>query len=82
MTPNQFLFSSDLALFSADPLKLCTSLYYGPQQPAPAYRCLVRFPGAAVDLKQPPIILHKKLHEYIPTFTAIYNEVFAPTTSR
>jgi hypothetical protein len=75
-----YLFSlSDLAILSSNDIKICTSMYYGPLQPSPAYRCLFKLPEIIIDVKQPPIILHKKLHKYIPTFTLIYSEVFAPS---
>lgn len=76
-----FTLLSDLAVLSSENIEVCTSMYHGPHQPAPAYRCLVKFPEVKADVKQPPIVMHKRLHKYIPTFTAIYNEVFAPSKS-
>ncbi len=72
---------SDLAVFSANPLELCTSLYYSHTHQAPAYRSLFRLPRVELDIREPPIILHKKFHKYIPTFTAIFNEILAPPTN-
>ena len=73
---------SDLAVLSANPLELCISLYYGRKQLAPAYRCLILLPGVDLDMKQPPIIIHKKFYKYIPTLTGVYKEVFATSVSR
>ena len=47
------------------------------QQLAPVYRALFRVPGVEIDFKEPPVVLHKHLHTYIPSFAAIYEEVFA-----
>ena len=79
--PSYYCCYSDLAVFSANPLELCTSLYYSHAHQAPAYRSLFRLPRVELDIREPPIILHKKFHKYIPTFTAIFNEILAPPTN-
>ncbi|XP_019853101.1 PREDICTED: uncharacterized protein KIAA1109-like isoform X3 [Amphimedon queenslandica] len=69
--------NKDLGNLISEDLEFCTSICYLKEYVAPAYRCLVRFPGILLDMKQPPIVLHKKLNKYIPTFSAIYEEIFA-----
>lgn len=72
----------DLGNLTSENLEFCTSICYLKEYVAPAYRCLVRFPGILLDIKQPPIVLHKKLNKYVPTFSAIYEEVFASSPDR
>ena len=73
---------SDLAVLSAYPAEFCASLYYGRLQAAPAYRMLFRLPLVTTAVNQPPVVIHKQFFKYLPSFTVIYNEVFAPTTTR
>lgn len=73
---------SDLAVLSAYPAEFCASLYYGRHQAAPAYRMLFRLPLVTTAVNQPPVVIHKQFFKYLPSFTIIYNEVFAPTLSR
>lgn len=77
-----YTFFSDIGILTAESLEFCTSSCYMKEHLAPLYRCLVRFPEVRLDMKQPPIMLHKKLNKYIPSFTAIYEEVIAPSSQR
>ena len=69
---------SDLLLFSTQPIYgsmgvLNNSL---PRQ-LPTYRCLVKCRGIKLDVKQSPVIVHKRFQQLMPAFTDIYNDVFA-----
>ncbi len=48
--------------------------------PLPTYRCLLKATGINVDVKQPPVRIHKRFQHLMPAFHKIYSDVFAPSS--
>ena len=43
----------------------------------PTYRCLVKVRGVELSVPQSPVIIHRRYQALMPSFTAIYQDVFA-----
>ncbi len=68
---------SDILLFSALPVYGSVGVVNHTHQKLPIYRCLLKFTGFDVDIKQSPVRVHRRYQQLLPAFTKIYNDVFA-----
>ena len=68
---------SDILLFSALPVYGSVGVVNHTHQKLPIYRCLLKFAGFDVDIKQSPVRVHRRYQQLLPAFTKIYNDVFA-----
>ena len=68
---------SDILLFSALPVYGSVGVVNHTHQKLPIYRCLLKFAGLDVDIKQSPVRVYRRYQQLLPAFTKIYNDVFA-----
>ena len=68
---------SDILLFSALPVYGSMGVVNHAHQKLPIYRCLLKFAGFDVDIKQSPVRVHRRYQQLLPALTKIYNDVFA-----
>lgn len=68
---------NDILLFSALPVYGSVGVFNHSHQKLPMYRCLLKFAGLELDIKQSPVKVHHRYQQLLPTFTNIYNNVFA-----
>lgn len=68
---------SDILLFSTLPVYGSVGVVNHIHQKLPIYRCLLKFAGFDVDIKQSPVRVHRRYQQLLPAFTKIYNDVFA-----
>ena len=71
---------SDILLFSALPVYGSVGVVNHTHQKLPIYRCLLKFAGLDVDIKQSPVRVHRRYQQLLPAFTKIYNDVFASSS--
>lgn len=71
---------NDILLFSALPVYGSVGVFNDSHQRLPMYRCLLKFAGLEVDIKQSPVKVHHRYQQLLPSFTNIYNKVFASNT--
>ena len=71
---------SDILLFSALPVYGSVGVVNHTHQKVPIYRCLLKFAGLDVDIKQSPVRVHRRYQQLLPAFTKIYNDVFASSS--
>ena len=71
---------SDILLFSALPVYGSVGVVNHAHQKLPIYRCLLKFAGLDVDIKQSPVRVHRRYQQLLPAFTKIYNDVFASSS--
>ena len=71
---------NDILLFSALPVYGSVGVCNHTHQKLPTYRCLLKFAGLELDIKQSPVKVHRRYQQLLPTFTKIYNDVFASSS--
>ena len=74
------LSESDILLFSARPVYGSVGVVNHTHQKLPIYRCLLKFAGLDVDIKQSPVRVHRRYQQLLPALTKIYNDVFASSS--
>ena len=68
---------NDLLLFKAQPVYASVGVCSVVDQRVPTYRCLLKLSGVELNVKQSPVIIHKRYQTLMPAFSAIYKDVFA-----
>ena len=71
---------NDILLFSALPVYGSVGVFNHTHQRLPTYRCLLKFAGLELDIKQSPVRVHRRYQQLLPAFTKIYNDVFASSS--
>ncbi len=61
--------------FKAQPVYVSAGMCGGVE--LPTYRCLVKVRGVELSVPQSPVIIHRRYQALMPSFTAIYQDVFA-----
>ena len=72
---------NDILLFSALPVYGSVGVFNHTYQKLPTYRCLLKFAGLELDIKQSPVKVHRRYQQLLPAFTKIYNDVFASSST-
>ena len=71
---------NDILLFSALPVYVSVGVLNHTHQNLPTYRCLLKFAGLELDIRQSPVKVHRRYQQLLPAFTKIYNDVFASSS--
>ena len=72
------LFPSEMVRLVAQPIHCCVGLNNSRLLPVATYRCLLKLQGCKVVVKQPPVLVHKRVQQLLPAFTHIYQDIFSP----
>ena len=67
----------ELARFSALPIYCSIGICNSNIQAVPTYRCLLKMSGVELDMKQSPVIVHKRYLHLMPAFRKIYYDLFS-----
>ena len=70
--------SSDIVRLVSQPIHFSVGLSNSSLLPLPSYRCLLKMLGCQLVVKQPPVLVHKRVQQLLPAFTRIYQDVFSP----
>lgn len=71
--------SSEMLRLVFQPIHCSVGLSNSCLLPKATYRCLLKMQGSKLVVKQPPVLVHKRFQQLLPTFTQIYQDVFSPT---
>ena len=72
------LADSELLQLVAQPIHCALSLNTSHTLPMATYRCLLKMQGCKLVVKQPPVLVHKRVQQLLPAFTNMYHDVFSP----
>ncbi len=71
---------ADVLSFKAQPIYVSGGMCEGVSGEGgdlPTYRCLMKVRGVELNVPQSPVIIHRRYQILMPSFTAVYREVFA-----
>lgn len=68
---------NELVLFRAQPVYASVGVCSVIDQRVPTYRCLLKLSGVELNIKQSPVIIHKRYQTLMPALSVIYKDVFA-----
>lgn len=66
---------ADVLSLKAQPMYVSGGMSEGAEMPT--YRCLVKVCGVELSVPQSPVIIHRRYQILMPSFTAVYHDVFA-----
>lgn len=71
-------YDSELVRVIVQPIYCSLALNNSSLLPMTTYRCLLKILGCKLVVKQPPVLVHKRVHQLLPAFTNIYQDIFSP----
>jgi hypothetical protein len=74
--------SLDIVRLVSQPIHFSVGLSNSSLLPLPSYRCLLKMLGCQLVVKQPPVLVHKRVQQLLPAFTRIYQDVFSPVSEQ
>lgn len=68
---------NEVLAFKAHPVYASVGVCNTLDQRMPTYRCLLKLCGVKLEVKQSPVIVHKRYQVLMPVFSTIYKDVFS-----
>ena len=72
------LTDSELLRLVTQPVHCALAFNVSRSLPMATYRCLLKMQGCKLEVKQPPVLVHKRVQQLLPAFSNMYHDVFSP----